>query len=501
MTLKDIKIATKLYLLIACSFVALLLVSGILLSEYKDTMFQDRQEKVVNLIETADSLIGNAISEYKNGSLTLEEAQYKAKETIKNMSYDNGNYFWINNYNAVIIMHPIKPQLDGQDLSGFEDPNGKKIFTEFAKVGKEHGAGFVDYVWDKDGKPAPKISYVKAIPEWGWVVGTGIYVDDVEEAFQKQMGFIGSIILVGVLFVGLLGWLIIRSLSAPLLRIANGLKELTDDKVIEVTDNNRKDEIGGMANALLDLNVKLQKARELAAREVENKRKAEAERRKMMIQMADDFDAQIGTFIGSLASASTELQSSAEGMKEISDKTSQSSDAVVSSSGEASANVNTVASAMEEMSASISEIVTQITSAKTQSNDTASSAEQANVTVSNLNDLVKNIGEVVVAIQDIAEQTNLLALNATIEAARAGEAGKGFAVVAEEVKKLASETGQKTEEINDRITEIQDATAESVSAMERIIRNIGDIDTSVTRHLRCRRGTKRHNQRDCTLCG
>lgn len=482
MSLKDIKIATKLYMLIICSFLTLLLISSVLLSEYRHSMFEDRKEKIRNLAETAYSLVEEAVAEHEHGLITLEQAQEKAKNLVKGLNYDSNNYFWINDHHPKMIMHPIKPQLDNTDISHIKDPNGKALFVEMANIVKKEGDGYVSYVWDKPGstKPASKISYVKAVPEWEWMIGTGIYVDDVEKAFIQHLGFIGTIIVIGILLVGILGWVVIKNLSTPINKIVNCLKDLTDDKVITEVTEPRKDEMGIISDALMGLNIKLQEARDISAREKENKKQAELERQQMMLKLADDFDEQIGSFIASLASASTELQSSAEGMKDISDKTSQSSDAVVSSSSEASANVNTVASAMEEMSASISEIVTQITSAKTQSNDTAHSAENANTTVSNLNELVKNIGEVVFAIQDIAEQTNLLALNATIEAARAGEAGKGFAVVAEEVKKLASETGQKTEEINGRITEIQEATVESVNAMERIIRNIGDIDTSVT---------------------
>lgn len=484
MTLKDIKVSTKLNLLILVSFISLLLVSAFLLMAYKATMLEDRKEQVKHLTEAAHSVALEAVDQFKQGLISKEEAKKHAMNFIKGLEYDGGNYFWINDFDARMVMHPKKPSLNGKDLSNTKDPNGKAIFVEMARVGKTDGEGFVDYMWNKSGNagdaPVPKISYVKAIPQWQWVVGTGIYVDDVDTAFMEQMKTTSVIIILGLLAIGVLGWLIIRNLSAPITRISEGLKMLTDDQTIEVEDHDRNDEIGLMGKALQNLNIKLTDAREMAGKQQEIKRRAEKERQQMMLDMADEFDSKIGSFIASLASASTELRSSAEGMKEIAGQTSLSSDAVVASSSEASSNVNTVAAAMEEMSASISEIVVQITSAKTQSNDTTSHAQSANETVSNLSNLVNNIGEVVVSIQDIAEQTNLLALNATIEAARAGDAGKGFAVVAEEVKKLASETSQKTEEINSRITEIQDATQESVSAMERIISNISDIDGSVT---------------------
>ncbi len=272
-------------------------------------------------------------------------------------------------------------------------------------------------------------------------------------------------------------WIAIR----PTLELTGVMKKLSGgDLDTEVVGLSREDEMGEMAKAIQIFKenaiekVQMEKEAEFA------KQRAEEEKQQAMHDLADSFDSKVGGLINSLASTSTELQSSAESMRHIADETSQSSATVASASEQASSNVATVASAMEEMSASAAEISTQIITARTKSNDTAKNAESANETVSNLNELVGNIGEVVVAIQDIAEQTNLLALNATIEAARAGDAGKGFAVVADEVKKLATETAHKTGEIQERISEIQGATHNSVKAMEKIISNISEIDVSVT---------------------
>lgn len=208
------------------------------------------------------------------------------------------------------------------------------------------------------------------------------------------------------------------------------------------------------------------------------KKELEKEAAKAKLIMADDFEMRTSGIIKSLAAAATEMQATAAQMTATSNKTAHASQVVASAATEADSNVQTVASATEELSASSSEIARQISSVAEKSTRASGEAVQTSEKVNQLNSLADSIGDVVGAIKAIAEQTNLLALNATIEAARAGEAGKGFAVVADEVKKLASETAQKTVEIDERVGRIQSAVRATVDAVALIIADVQDIDHS-----------------------
>ncbi len=327
--------------------------------------------------------------------------------------------------------------------------------------------------------------YQPIFSDKGNVVGI-LYVGLSKAQFDQYLwGGLKSVIVIAFI-IALLGLVTITLtirviLTKNLTTITKQMTSIADGNLdIEITGIQRQDEIGEMART-----VQIFKDNAIAKLDAEQKQKeteanAEQDRKRALQKIAKDFDSNIGGLIASLSSASGQLQTTAETMRDVADKTSGDSETVSQSSNEASQNVNTVASAMEEMSASSGEIAVQMGSVKSKSTDTAQNAQEANQTVANLDKLADNIGEVITAIQDIAEQTNLLALNATIEAARAGEAGKGFAVVADEVKKLANETSQKTEEISGRINDIQNATKASVGAMEKIIANISDIDESVT---------------------
>lgn len=302
-----------------------------------------------------------------------------------------------------------------------------------------------------------------------------------EHLEQKLLKILAISSMVFTILFLIIATFIVRGIVRPLLATKDYADELSKGNLdVAQPTHNFEDEIADMMSSLSVFKENAVEANQLREHQKEQEIRAEQQQKQAMQDLANDFDTQVGGMIGSLAAAATELESTAESMKRIADETQQSSKVVASSSDKSSTNVNTVAAAMEEMATASSEIATQVTAANTKSNQTANDAQNANDTVGELNSLVENIGEVVVAIQDIAEQTNLLALNATIEAARAGEAGKGFAVVADEVKKLANETGQKTEEISSKISDIQAATRASVDAMQRIISNISEINASVT---------------------
>ncbi|PCJ60477.1 MAG: chemotaxis protein [Rhodospirillaceae bacterium] len=201
-----------------------------------------------------------------------------------------------------------------------------------------------------------------------------------------------------------------------------------------------------------------------------------------IVTMTNNFERHVKGVVQTVASASTELQASAEEMSSIAKRTSEQSASVSAAAEEATTNVQTVAAAAEELSSSISEISRQVSKSSEVAQNAVTQAEETNVTVEGLAEAAQKIGDVVSLINDIAGQTNLLALNATIEAARAGDAGRGFAVVASEVKNLANQTAKATEEIGNQISAIQGATGEAVSAIKGIgstIKEINEIAASI----------------------
>jgi methyl-accepting chemotaxis protein len=282
--------------------------------------------------------------------------------------------------------------------------------------------------------------------------------------------------IVSVLLGAALAFLIARSISRPIRAMTQVMGALAArDTGVAVPGVGRKDEIGEMAAAVqIFKDTMIEGDRLAAAQDAENRVKVQ--RAQALEQLTRAFEAKVGQLVNGVASAATQMQSTAQSMASTAEQTSLQAGAVATAAGETSANVQTVASATEELTSSVEEIGRQVAQSARIASQAVDDARRTDATAQTLAAGAQKIGDVVTLIQNIAAQTNLLALNATIEAARAGEAGKGFAVVASEVKSLANQTAQATTEIADHIASIQGASNETVTAIHGIIDTIVKIN-------------------------
>ncbi len=281
--------------------------------------------------------------------------------------------------------------------------------------------------------------------------------------------------LIGVVLV-LIVLLTVRNVVGPINRMTNAMARLSEgDQETDVPGLDRRDEIGHMAKAVGVFKENMQKARELETQQ-EAARQAQQRRVALIDERTHAFDETMSDALEKVTGAASQMQDSSQSMSSVAEETTELANSVASASEQASANVQTVAATTEELTSSIDEIGRQVNQSREVAAAAVGEISQANDNVMGLAKSAQNIGDVLSLITDIAEQTNLLALNATIEAARAGEAGKGFAVVASEVKELASQTAQATEEISSQISGIQSATDETVGAMDRIGRVIEELN-------------------------
>ncbi len=298
-----------------------------------------------------------------------------------------------------------------------------------------------------------------------------------EAAYAADRSISVGLVLVGLTLGAVLSFLIGRSVSQPINRIIAVMERLArDDTGVEITGQDRRDEIGGIARSVEVFKRNAIDKKRMEGEAADIKRRAEAEHRAEMQQLAGAFENGVSAVVDSLAGASGDMEQTAQTLASMSTQAAAQAATVADASKHAAMNVQTVAAATEELSSSVVEIGRQVGESARIARNAVTEAAQANGIVQGLAKVAGRIGEVITLINGIAAQTNLLALNATIEAARAGEAGKGFAVVAGEVKSLADQTAKATDEISQQISSVQAETGRAVEAILHVSKTIGSID-------------------------
>ena len=478
-------IGRKIYALIGLSFAGLAGLAVLDSGELASSLKQQKQIELKHLAELALSLVKEEHAAAQKGEVAEADARKRALLRLGALRYGNNDYFWVNDMHPRMVMHPIKPEMNGNDLSTYKDPAGKSLFVDFVNVVAKEGAGFVPYQWPKPGfdKPQPKLSYVVGFAPWGWVIGTGVYIDDLDAqtwASTQRALLAGAAVLLVSLIVSMF---VARSITRPLRSITGTMKEIAGGRIdAEVPGLGRSDEIGEMAGAVEVFKSNAVARQALEAEQKEAANRSMAQRRTDMNRMADDFEGAIGQIVETVSAAASQLEASAGTLTKTAERAEVLATAVAAASEEASTNVQSVASSTEEMSSTVNEISRQVQESARMASEAVGQARGTTERVSELSKAATRIGDVVELINTIAGQTNLLALNATIEAARAGEAGRGFAVVASEVKALAEQTAKATGEIGTQISGIQAATQDSVGAIKEIsstIERLSEVSSTI----------------------
>jgi methyl-accepting chemotaxis protein len=533
--MKHFRISVRLYTLVGLALATMFTVMLLELFQEHDKLVTQRKSMLEAMNENAVTVFEAYYKQEQAGTLSQADAQARAIEAISAMRYQGNGYFWINDMHPKMVMHPVKPAMNGTDLTANKDPNGKHLFVEFVNTVKASGKGFVDYHWPKPGaeEPVLKYSHVAGFKPWGWVVGTGVYADDLAAMFRDGLVHLAMMCGAAALVILLAAFSIVRSVVAPIERLKTSMRAIADENVLaEVPETDRKDEIGQMAGVLVVLRDSVRERIGLRQREAEQQSQLDDERRSNEHRAQSDAQAQadamttVGSALEKLAGGDLtaeivriapeysklrdDFNTAVTALRGVIQSIAQSTEVVYGSAGDISEAANNLsrrteqqAAALEETAAALDEITSTVKSASDRAAEAREMVNETKGSAAKSGDIVRNaiaamsriegsstkISQIISVIDEIAFQTNLLALNAGVEAARAGEAGRGFAVVAQEVRELAQRSAGAAKEIKELIrnsaTEVETgvtlvrSTGEALTEIESLVNRVNEHVASI----------------------
>ncbi|WP_264210660.1 methyl-accepting chemotaxis protein [Leisingera thetidis] len=510
------RLPVRIYALAALALGLTALLTFLLLSQSVKNAYEMRYAELHNVTDTAVSLLRDLEEGVKSGRFTEEEARAIGRERLTALRFGDAGYVFVFDHDLVVQAHPTVPAWNGTNQGAYEDVTGIKVFQELEKIAASKGAGELTYYFKKPDSEVieAKIGYVQAYKPWGWIVGTGAYVSDIEADVALMRNEALIILGVSLIALSLAAFFITRSVTGPLNGLKNRMQTMADgDTASEIPSANARSELGEIAQSLDVFRQALirQKDLEDAQKERDETRGkvVSALSSKLAALSQGDLTARItetfpedyeqlrqdfNTSAQNLSSTVEQVIAAAGSIRSGAAEISQASDDLSHRTESQAATLEQTAAALDELTASVKSaaegarsVEATMEEAKAEARTSGEVVQSAVAAMTEIEESSAHISQIISVIDDIAFQTNLLALNAGVEAARAGEAGRGFAVVASEVRALAQRSSDAAMEIKTLIGNSSGQVARGVDlvgkagdALQSIVSQVSHISQLVS---------------------